>query len=158
VVIDGAVTLTGSYNLTLGVAHNFEDVFVGIFVGILRTFFLMRWFQINIVRSGADEEGTHERLQAQPSIAAALRARRATEWPFWAKSRAVASPMPRLAPVIKTGAGWLAIGFPSAEVSACDIPPGRKTCRDDDSDADGAPKGISASAWRRQVRRRSASA
>src|SRR5689334_9620541 len=60
VVIDGAVTLTGSYNSTSASLTISRTVFEGIFVGILRTFFLMHWFLMQIVRSGADEEGTHE--------------------------------------------------------------------------------------------------
>jgi adenylate cyclase len=37
---------------------------VGIFVGITLIFLLRHWFLLHIVRSGADEEGTLERLKA----------------------------------------------------------------------------------------------
>jgi adenylate cyclase len=42
----------------------FQGRFVGRFVGIPLKFFLRYWFIMHIVRSGADEEGTLERLKA----------------------------------------------------------------------------------------------
>jgi hypothetical protein len=64
VVIDGAVTLTGSYNSTLGVAHNSENVLWAYLWECRSCFFLRHWFLMHIVRPGADEEGTLERLKA----------------------------------------------------------------------------------------------
>jgi hypothetical protein len=51
------------------------------------------------------------------SIASLLRAESATAWPRLANSRAVAAPMPRLAPVMKTGPAKLDGGLVSAMIA-----------------------------------------
>jgi hypothetical protein len=80
----------------------------------LRRGFVYGLLFCHLVRHIARNGGPARISSANLSIAVTLRARRATRWPLRAKSRAVAPPMPRLAPVIKTGVGCSAIEFPSA--------------------------------------------